>query len=347
MSSCTPSNRIVRACRRESVDRTPVWLMRQAGRYMEEYRNLRMRYSILELIKAPELAAEVTLQPIRAFDLDAAIIFADILPPLEILGLELSFQKGEGPVIHNPIRSPQDVDSLKAPAVEEGLGFTLEAIRLVQQALAGRVGLIGFSGAPFTLASYAIEGGASRNYILCKRFMYEQPQAWHKLMGLLAEMVGRYLCAQATAGAQVLQLFDSWVGVLSPHDYRTYCLPYSRRAIELAQASGAPVIHFGTGTSGMLELIEEAGGDVIGVDWRIDIAKARALLSSDRAIQGNLDPVVLFAEPSVIRAQAAAILDAMAGRNGFIFNLGHGILPGTPVEHVSMLVDFVHEYTGR
>jgi uroporphyrinogen decarboxylase len=321
--------------------------MRQAGRYMEEYRKLRLNYSILELIKDPELAAEVTMQPIRAFDLDAAIIFADILPPLEALGLQLSFQKGEGPVIHNPIRSPRDVEALRTPEVEKDLAFTLDAIRIVRRELSGRAGLIGFSGAPFTLASYAIEGGASRNYILCKRFMYEQPKAWDQLMSSLAEMIGDYLFAQASAGAQVLQLFDSWVGALSPRDYRKYVLPYSRRAIEKAQAAGVPVIHFGTGTSGMLDLIMEAGGDVIGVDWRIDIGKARAVIEPSRAIQGNLDPVVLFAEPDIIRDHAVAILDAMSGSNGFIFNLGHGILPGTPVENVAMLVDFVHDYTGQ
>ena len=240
--------------------------MRQAGRYMAEYRKLREKHTILEIIKTPELAVEVTLQPINAFDLDAAIIFADILPPLETMGLSLEFIRGEGPVIHNPLRIAADIAGLSVPDPRESLSFTMEAIGLVQQELAGRIPLIGFSGAPFTLASYAIEGGATRSFVLTKSLMYDQPDAWHELMDKLATMVGHYLQAQAEAGAQVLQLFDSWAGALSPADYRRYVLPYSRCAIQTAQSSGVPVIHFGTGTSGILELIKEAGGDVIGVD---------------------------------------------------------------------------------
>jgi uroporphyrinogen decarboxylase len=318
--------------------------MRQAGRYMAEYRALRQKYSILEIIKTPELAVEVTMQPINAFDLDAAIIFADILPPLEGMGLKLTFEKGQGPVIHNPIRTPANIDALRQPDPRESLAFTLKAINLARQELADRAPLIGFSGAPFTLACYAIEGGSSRNYILAKSLMYEHPAAWHKLMGKLAELVGDYLSAQAEAGAQALQLFDSWVGALSPLDYREFVLPYSRQVIERAKESGLPVIHFGVSTSGILPLIKAAGGDVIGVDWRIEISQARQILGAGVAVQGNLDPATLFAPLPILKERAKAILDQMADHPGFIFNLGHGILPNTPVENVAALIDFVHEY---
>lgn len=339
------SDRLLRACRREAVDATPIWLMRQAGRYMAEYRALRERYSILELIKTPDLATEVTLQPLRAFNLDAAIIFADILPVLEGMGLHLEFVKGDGPAIRNPLRTAADVAALTVRPAEETLGYTLQAIRQVRAELDGKVPLIGFSGAPFTLASYAIEGGSSRNYTIAKSLMYEQPQVWHSLMEKLALAVGNYLRAQAAAGAQVLQLFDSWVGALSPADYRAYVLPHSRRAIEIARGDqNTPLIHFGTGTAGLLHLIKEAGGDVIGVDWRIDLAEAWQQLGNV-AVQGNLDPVTLFAPVEVIRSQAAAILDGVKGKPGHIFNLGHGILQHTPVAHVAALVDFVHEYS--
>jgi uroporphyrinogen decarboxylase len=337
------NDRLLKACRREPTDRTPVWLMRQAGRYMSEYRRLRESHTILEIIKMPELAAEVTLQPINAFDLDAAIIFADILPPLEAMGLSLEFIRGEGPVIHNPLRIDADVAALSVPDPRESLGFTMEAIRLVRRELDGRVPLIGFSGAPFTLASYAIEGGATRSFVLTKSLLYNQPQTWHDLMDKLATMVGDYLVAQAEAGAHVLQLFDSWAGALSPDDYRRYVLPYSRRVIQTAGSSGVPVIHFGTGTSGMLELIKEAGGDVIGVDWRIDLSDAWRRLGDEVAIQGNLDPVALFAPLPELKVHVEHILAQAAGRPGHIFNLGHGILPQTPVEHVAALVDMVHE----
>jgi len=337
------NDRLLRACRLEPVEPTPVWLMRQAGRYMAEYRRLREKHTILEIIKTPELAVEVTLQPINAFDLDAAIIFADILPPLEAMGLSLEFIRGEGPIIHNPLRSAADVAALSVPDPRESLSFTMEAIHLVQRELAGRLPLIGFSGAPFTLASYAIEGGATRSFVLTKSLMYNQSEAWHGLMDKLTTMVGDYLKAQAEAGAQVLQLFDSWAGALSPADYRRYVLPYSRRVIQTARSSGAPVIHFGTGTSGMLETIKEAGGDVIGVDWRVNLADAWRRLGDDVAIQGNLDPVALFAPLPELERHVADILSQAGGRAGHIFNLGHGILPQTPVEHVAALVDMVHD----
>jgi uroporphyrinogen decarboxylase len=318
--------------------------MRQAGRYMAEYQALRQRYDILEIIKTPELACEVTLQPINAFDLDAAIIFADILPPLEAMGLNLEFVKGEGPLIHNPIRSAADVDALQIVDPQEKLSFTLDAIRLARAELDTRaVPLIGFSGAPFTLAAYACEGGGSRNFTYVKGLMMSDPQTWASLMTKLSEVVGSYLLAQAQAGAHVLQLFDSWVGVLSPADYREYVLPYSRRAIEIASAANVPVIHFGTDTSGILELIHEAGGDVIGVDWRIDLDTAWSRLG-DVAVQGNLDPVALFAPWTELQRRAQIVLNQAAGRPGHIFNLGHGILPNTPIDNVRRLCDFVHEY---
>jgi uroporphyrinogen decarboxylase len=336
------NDRLLKACRREPVDCTPVWLMRQAGRYMPEYRRLREKYTILESIKTPELAVEVTLQPIRAFDLDAAIIFADILPPLEAMGLALEFVHGEGPVIRNPLRHPDDVAALRVPDPRESLGFTLEAIRLARRELEGRLPLIGFSGAPFTLASYAIEGEGSRAFTLTKSLMYGEPRAWHSLMDKLASLVGDYLKAQAEAGAQVLQLFDSWVGALSPDDYRRFVLPYSQRAIRTAQSAGVPVIHFSTETAGMLECIKEAGGDVIGLDWRVDLAAAWRRLGDDVAIQGNLDPLALFAPLPELERQVSGILAQVNGRPGHIFNLGHGILPKTPVEHVAVLVEMVH-----
>lgn len=338
--------RFLRACRRQEVDATPIWLMRQAGRYMAEYRELRQRYGILEIIKTPELACEVTMQPINAFDLDAAIIFADILPPLEGMGLDLEFVKGEGPLIHNPVRTTGDVEALRVSPPEESLGFTLEAIRQARQELDGRgIPLIGFSGAPFTLAAYAIEGGSSRNYVRAKGMMMGQPETWHRLMEKLAEVVGHYLLAQAQAGAQVLQLFDSWVGALSPDDYRQHVLPYSRRAVDIARRANLPVIHFGTGSSAILELMRDAGGDVIGVDWRIDLATAWEQLGPEVAIQGNLDPVALFAPWPELEKRARLVLDRAAGRPGHIFNLGHGILPGTPVDNVKRLVEYVHTYT--
>jgi uroporphyrinogen decarboxylase len=346
-SSATIANsRFLRACHRLPVDTTPVWLMRQAGRYMEEYRALRARYSILEMIKTPELAAEVTMQPIHAYNLDAAIIFADILPPLESMGLKLEFVKGEGPVIHNPVRTKADVEALRVVPAEEALPFTLEAIKLTRQQLDPLgIPLIGFSGAPFTLASYAIEGGSSKMYLHTKGLMMSDAATWHRLMEKLSELVGNYLLAQARAGAHVLQFFDSWVGALSPADYREYILPHSRHAIEIASQGNVPIIHFGTNTSGMLELLQEAGGDIIGVDWHIDIDVARQRLKPDVAIQGNLDPVTLLAPWPEIEKRTREILDRVAGRPGYIFNLGHGILPNTPVDNVRRLIDFVHAYS--
>lgn len=340
-------DRFLRACRREPVDCTPIWLMRQAGRYLPEYRRLRERHSMLEAIKNPELAVEITLQPLRRFDLDAAIIFSDILPPLESMGVEVQFTRGEGPAIARPVRGMREVEALRVPPAEEVAPYTQQAISMAARELADRVPLIGFSGAPFTLAAYLIEGGSSREYALARLMMYREPAAWHLLMGKLAELVGGYLQAEARAGARAVQIFDSWVGVLGPADYREYVLPYSRRAIAAAQDAGVPVIHFTTGTAGMLELIREAGGDVVGIDWRVDLGAAWSRLGEGVAIQGNLDPMALFAPSPLVRARAAEVLQGAGGRPGHIFNLGHGVLPGTPVERVEELVEFVHEETRR
>src|SRR6267378_7625212 len=287
-------SRFLKACRRERTDVTPVWFMRQAGRYMPQYRKLRERHSILDLCHDPALAAEVTLQPVERLGVDAAIIFADILLPFEPLRLGLRFENGEGPLIDRPIRDLADVERLPSFNIDAELGFVLDAIRLARKSLPADVPLIGFAGAPFTLASYAIEGGASRTFTKTKRFMYESPDAWHLLLSKLAELVGGFLAAQARAGAQALQLFDSWVGCLSPQDYRTYVLPHSRRALALASEAGVPVIHFGTGTAPFLEDFAAAGGDVIGIDWRVPIDQARARIGA-RAVQGNLDPAALLA----------------------------------------------------
>ena len=316
--------------------------MRQAGRYMAEYRAVREKFGFLELCHHPEAAAEVTVTAVERLGVDAAIIFADILLVLEPLNVGLQFSAGDGPVLQRPVRSPEDVARLGPYDVDDALAFVYDAVRRARQGLAGRVPLIGFSGAPFTLASYLIEGGGSRQYVRTKSFMYEHPAAWNALLGLLAGLINAYLRGQIAAGADAVQLFDSWVGCLSPDDYRRMVLPHSRAAME-GLSSLAPVIHFGTDTGGLLPLMREAGGDVIGVDWRVDLGNAWSAIGFDRAIQGNLDPVTLFASPEQIRRQAAAILARAARRPGHIFNLGHGILPETPVDHVRALVDAVHE----
>jgi uroporphyrinogen decarboxylase len=326
--------------------------MRQAGRYMPEYRALRERYGFLVMVKTPELAAEVTLQPLRVLDVDAAIIYADIMPPLEGMGLRLSYEQGEGPVIHNPLRSLADIEALEQPDPRETVTYTLDAIRLVKRELAGRAPLIGFSGAPFTLASYAIEGGASREYRRTKRLMYSEPAAWHLLMSKLAQLVSDYALAQVAAGADAIQLFDSWAGALAPSDYAEYVLPYVQQCIasikgrlrpsSLAVEDSTPIVYFGTGLSGMLSLLRQTGADVLGVDWRIQLDDAWAQIGPGTAIQGNLDPHVLFAPWPEIERRAADILSRIAGRPGHIFNLGHGILTETPVENVARLAEFVH-----
>ncbi|MGH8059643.1 MAG: uroporphyrinogen decarboxylase, partial [Candidatus Entotheonellia bacterium] len=334
----TSADRFLKACRREPVDRTPVWFMRQAGRYLAEYRALRQHYPLLTLCKTPELAAQVTLQPLERLPVDAAIIFSDLLIPLEPMGVHLEFAEGEGPVIRNPIRCMADVEALRVIDPETELPFTLEAIRLVCRALDGKVPLIGFAGAPFTVASYLIEGSGSRQYLRTKTLMYHEPQAWHALLDKLARVSLAFLRAQIRAGARAVQLFDSWVGCLSPDDYRVYVLPHSRRVIEGLRGTGVPVIHFGTGTATLLGLMREAGGDVLGVDWRIPLDDAWQEIGADVAIQGNLDPAALFAPLPEIERRVMDILRRAGGRPGHIFNLGHGILPETPVEHVAAVV---------
>ncbi|MGH9456268.1 MAG: uroporphyrinogen decarboxylase [Thermoanaerobaculia bacterium] len=338
------NDRFLRACRREPVDRTPVWFMRQAGRYMPAYRALRAKHTLLEICRTPELATEVTLQPLERFDLDAAIIFADLLLPFEPMGADFEFAKGEGPVVHRPVRDRAAVEGLRAVDPETDLGYVLDAIRMVRRALDGRVPLIGFAGAPFTLASYLIEGGASRHYIHTKRMMQEEPGIWHLLMEKLAATSAAFLRAQVEAGAQAVQLFDSWVGCLGPLEYRQYVLPHSKAVFDALADLDVPRIHFGTGTSSFLELLRIAGGDVIGIDWRIEIDVAWRAIGYDTAVQGNLDPVALFGPRPLLESRIAEILHRASGRPGHIFNLGHGILPETPEENVEAAVEYVHSW---
>ena len=335
------------AARREPAAHTPVWFMRQAGRYMPEYRAIRERHSLLDICANPELAAEVTLQPVRRLGVDAAILFADILLPLVPMGLELAFAEGEGPVIRTPVRSRADVVRLANVDVRDGLAPVLEAVRLLHRELPADVPLIGFAGAPFTVACYAIEGGSSRHFVAAKSLMYREPETWHALLDRLVQVLGDYLTAQVEAGAQALQVFDSWVGALSPDDYRRYVLPHSRRLFARLRPLGVPTIHFGVETTTLLEIMRDAGGDVIGLDWRVPLDEGWVWIGEDRAIQGNLDPVALFAPRAELEARVRDVLRRAAGRPGHIFNLGHGILPGTPVDNVRAVVDLVHEITAR
>ena len=320
--------------------------MRQAGRYMPEYRALRAQYSLLDICRTPDLATEVTLQPIRRLEVDAAILFSDLLLPLEPMGLPFDFIKGEGPQIERPIKSPADIDRLRAFDPRTALAHVLEAIGLIQQELAGRVPLIGFVGAPFTLASYAIEGGHSNNFARTKSLMYGDTGAWEALMNRLVPTLVKYLAAQAEAGCQLVQIFDSWAGCLSPDDYRRYVLPHSRRLIE-SLPEGLPVVHFLTGNPALLPLQREAGGDVQGLDWRVDLADGWKTVGHDVAIQGNLDPVSLFTDLATLRERTAAVLDAAERRPGHIFNLGHGLMPGMDPEKGKALVEMVHEMGTR
>ncbi len=334
----------LKACRREPTDVTPIWLMRQAGRYMAEYRSVRSKVSFLELCKDPELATEVTVTAAERLGVDAAILFADILLILEPLGLDLEFAKGEGPVIHNPVRAASDVDRIRPMTDVAPLDYVIRAVRSIRAALRPDIPLIGFAGAPFTLACYVIEGGSSRHYDQAKTFMYRDEGAWNVLMGHLVDATAIYLNAQASAGAQVLQVFDSWVGCLSPTDYRRYVRPHMARLFEQLDPT-VPVIHFGTDTGSLLELQRDAGGSIIGLDWRVDLDRAWERLGDEVAVQGNLDPVVLLAPREEIERQARRILAQAASRPGHIFNLGHGIMPQTPVNHVLALVEFVHEHS--
>ena len=341
-----PDSRFLKACRREPVDATPVWFMRQAGRYMSEYRALRERHSLLEICREPDLATEVTLQPIRRIEVDAAILFSDLLLPLEPMGLPFDFIKGEGPQLERPIDSEADIDRLKTFEPREALSHVLQAIRQVQRELGGRVPLIGFAGAPFTLASYAIEGGHSNNFAKTKALMYGHPDAWHRLCETFATVVADYLVAQIEAGVDAVQVFDSWVGTLSAADYREFARPHTQKIFQ-AVGTRVPTIHFGTGTATILEDLRDAGGDVIGVDWRIPIDDAWERIGAGHAVQGNLDPTVLLGPSHRMFSQTDDILARIGGRPGHIFNLGHGILPSTPVEHVQMLAQYVHSASRR
>jgi uroporphyrinogen decarboxylase len=340
-------DRFLRACRREPVDATPVWFMRQAGRYMSEYRKVREKHTLLDICRTPELALEVTLQPLRAFEVDAAILFADILLPLEPMGAPFEFAAGEGPVIHSPIRDAAAVERLRLFEPEEGLAHVLTAIRLLRRELEGKTPLIGFAGAPFTLASYLVEGGKSSHFLRVKRFMYDEPRAFNDLMAKLSEVVRRYLHAQIAAGAQAVQLFDSWVGALSQRDYRDFVLPHVRHILSSVAVTGVPVIHFGTDTGSLLELQREAGGTVIGVDWRTPLDEARRRLGDGVALQGNLDPILLFAPRELLARRVDEVTLAAGPAPGHVFNLGHGILPETPPDAVKFVAEHVHETTAR
>ncbi|MBZ5608929.1 MAG: uroporphyrinogen decarboxylase [Acidobacteriia bacterium] len=343
MKMASMNSRFLDACRRRPTDVRPVWFMRQAGRYMKQYRDIRAKAGILEICKRPDLAAQVTLQPVEILDVDAAIIFADLLLPVEPMGLKLKFVSGEGPAIDNPVRTSDDVDSLSISNTDD-LGYVGEAIQIVARQLAGRVPVIGFVGAPFTLASYMIEGGPSRNFIKTKQMMYQDETLWRRLMGKLVDVLGPFALAQVTAGARAIQVFDSWVGALGPDDYVRYVAPYSRALIERIRTASVPVIHFGTGAAGFFRELHAAGGDVMGVDWRINIDQAWMDISYRSAVQGNLDPAVLFAPLHELKMRVHELLKRTGTRPGHIFNLGHGILPETPVDSVRAVVEYVREY---
>jgi len=340
------NSRMMKAIRREPVDTTPIWIMRQAGRYLPEYRAVRNQGTFLELCQTPQLAAEVTVTAQETLGVDAAILFADLLPMLMPMGINLTYEKGEGPVIHNPLRTSADVDRFRELESLEDLGFVFEAVQLIRKNLSVQIPLLGFAGAPFTLASYAIEGGGSRNYIPTKTMMYNDMGMWDAVMSRLARSVSRYLIQQIESGCQAVQLFDSWAGCLSPDDYRTYALPYTKQVID-AVAPHAPVLNFLNGNPALIDLQKEAGGDVLAFDWRVDLKQAWKQVGYDVAVQGNLDPITLFAEIPVIRKRAGAILDKAENRPGHIFNLGHGVTPEMNPDHVKALVEIVHELGAR
>jgi uroporphyrinogen decarboxylase len=341
-----PDSHFVKACRLQPVERTPVWFMRQAGRYMPEYRAVRKQYSLIEICKRPAIAADVTITAAEALGVDAAIIFADLLLPLEVMGMPFHFSAGEGPVIEKPLRSPADISALRTDRASD-LGYVAEAVSLVAKHFGRRVPVIGFCGAPFTLASYMIEGGGSRNYIHTKKMMYSSPQAWDELLGKLVKVAGEYAAQQVSVGADVIQIFDSWVGCLSVEDYRRYVLPQTKELVMRLQQSGAPIIYFGTDSATLLPSMRETGAEVIGLDWRIPLDEGWGKVGAGAGVQGNLDPVALFADWTEIQSRAEEILRRAEGRPGHIFNLGHGILPETPVENVKALADFVKQYSTR
>jgi uroporphyrinogen decarboxylase len=341
------ASRFLAACHHLQPDATPVWFMRQAGRCLAEYRELRKRYDILTMAKTPELCAQVSLMPVQHFGVDGAVLYADIMLPLEGMGISFEIEPEIGPIIHNPIRTMQDVEALRILDAEESTPYVMEAIRIVRRELAGKQVVIGFSGAPFTLACYMIEGRPSRDYGIAKALMYGQSEIWHALMAQLTEVISRYLVAQIKAGVDVVQLFDSWVGSLGPSTYREYVQPYSRRIFAAVKETHTPSIHFGTGTASLLELMAEAGGDIISVDWRVDLDEAWARIGYDRGIQGNLDPTRLLASWDVIEQGMHDVLQRANNRAGHIFNLGHGVLAPTSPDMLRRLVDAVHETTQR
>ena len=343
LTNMNGGTRFVRACLRRPVDRTPVWFLRQAGRYMPEYQAVRRHHSLLEICKQPKLAAEVTITAAEKLDVDAAIIFADLLLPFECMGLDFEFQAGEGPVIHKPVRTADDIARLRTDRASE-LGYVAEAIARVVAHFKDRLGIIGFCGAPFTLASYMIEGGGSRNYVHTKTLMYREPDAWRRLLDKLVKVLREFARQQVEAGADVIQIFDSWAGALSIEDYREYVLPTTKTLVRDVQAMGVPVIYFGVDTASLLPSMRETGADVLGLDWRTPLDRAWRGLDHACAVQGNLDPITLFAAPELIRRRVHQILDQAGGRPGHIFNLGHGIVPNTPVENVQQVVKFVREY---
>jgi uroporphyrinogen decarboxylase len=343
----TGEARMLAACRLQPVDATPIWFMRQAGRCLAEYRELRRTYDILTLAKTPELCAQVTLMPVHEFGVDAAVMFADIMLPLEGMGVPFMIEPEVGPIIDHPLRTMDDVARLRIIDAEESTPFVFEAIRLVRRELAGRAALVGFSGAPFTLACYMIEGRPSRDYGKAKSLMLGQPEVWHRLMETVTEVIVRYLRGQAAAGAQVLQVFDSWVGMLSPHHYERFVLPYTRRIFDEIRALDVPSIHFGTGAAGLLDLMVSAGSDILSVDWRVSLGRAWQQIGYERGVQGNLDPVAMLAPFEVVEAEAREILRQADGRSGHIFNLGHGVLPDTEPADLRRLVKFVHAESRR
>ena len=337
-----PDSLFVRAAKAQPTERTPFWFMRQAGRYMAEYRAIRKQYSLIEICKRPAIAAQVTIEAAEILQVDAAIIFADLLLPLEVMGLPFHFSAGEGPKIEKPVRTPEDIAQLRTDRAAE-LGYVAEAVALVSKHFASRLPVIGFCGAPFTLASYMIEGGGSRNYVHAKKMMYSQPAAWNSLMQKLVSVTAEYSAEQVRAGADVIQIFDSWVGCLSVEDYRHYVLQHVTGLVKKVRQTGVPVIYFGTDSATLLPSMKETGADVIGLDWRIPLDEGWRALNHSVAVQGNLDPVVLFADWKEVKSRAELILRQAAGRPGHIFNLGHGILPETPVQNVKDLGALVRE----
>ena len=339
-----PNSLFIRAAKAQSTERTPVWLMRQAGRYMAEYRAIRKQYSLIEICKKPEVAAQVTVEAAEILKVDAAIIFADLLLPLEVMGLPFHFAAGEGPKIEKPVRTAEDIANLRTDRAAD-LGYVSEAVKLVCKHFGDKLPVIGFCGAPFTLASYMIEGGGSRNYIFTKKMMYSAPAAWNELMKKLVSVTAEYSTEQVRAGADTIQIFDSWVGCLSVEDYRHYVLPHVTDLVKRLQKTGVPVIYFGTDSSTLLPSMQESGAEVIGLDWRIPLDTGWQSLNYKNAVQGNLDPVLLFADWKELKSRAENILRQAAGRPGHIFNLGHGILPETPVDNVKALCDYIREHS--